>query len=127
MTENNQNAEQKVQKEQKEKPKEYDGSKRPMLLVKHYKSLNAMTKAKERIDKRFAWIKKQSSKIQQDFDNPSTDALLKRDLLAENKKLASEVPELKKSKAELRTRYLELEKVAKDEIKDDSLVPINLD
>ena len=124
MTENNQNVEQKVQKE---KPKKYDGSKRPMLLVKHYKSLNAMKKAKKRIEKRFAWIKKRSSEIQQDFDNPSTDALLKRDLLAENKKLASEVPELKKSKAELRTRYLALEKVAKDEIKDDSLVPINLD
>ena len=126
MTENNQNNEQATEI-RKEKPKEYDGSKRPMLLVKQYKSLNAMTNAKERIYKRIAWIKKQTSKMQQEFNHPDTDSLRKKELLAENKKYVKEVPELKKSETELKARYHELEKVANEDIRDETLLPIDLD
>ena len=105
--------------------KEYNGSKRPMLLVKNYKTGQAIENAQGRIDKRFSWVKTRVEEIKTEYNNPKTDFLKKQDLHQENNKLAIEIPMLKQSQIELNGKHSELEKIAKDSIKNESLTIID--
>ncbi|NQU67071.1 MAG: hypothetical protein HQ510_03925, partial [Candidatus Marinimicrobia bacterium] len=79
------------QEKPKEDKKEYDGSRRPMLLVKSYKSSSAVKNAKNRLKKRFEWIKNRNEEIKREYSDSNTDALIKLNLLNENKALSVEV------------------------------------
>ncbi len=107
--------------------KEYDGSRKPMLIVMHYKSSNAVKNAQVRLRKRFEWIKKRNEEIKQSYSDPNTDALVKLELLKENKALSVEVPKLMVSQKDLGAKYEELEQSAIEEVKNATLKPINLD
>ncbi|MBT5421116.1 MAG: hypothetical protein HOK80_09505 [Candidatus Cloacimonetes bacterium] len=105
--------------------KEYDGTKRPMLLVKNYKTRQAIENAQGRIDKRIAYIKKHAEEISTKYNSTETDALKKQDLLQENNKLASEIPKLKDSQLELTKKRKELEELAKETIENQTLATID--
>ncbi|NQU66487.1 MAG: hypothetical protein HQ510_00960 [Candidatus Marinimicrobia bacterium] len=111
----------------KQEKKKYDGSRRPMLLVKSYKSSSAVKNAKNRLKLRFEWIKKRNEEIKRDYGNSQTDALTKRDLLQENKSLSKEITDLMAGQKELTVKYEELEKLAREEVKNATLEPLNLE
>jgi hypothetical protein len=95
---------------------EYDGSKRPMLLVKNYKTRQAIENAKVRIDKRFAWVKARVGQISAEYNNSETSSLAKQDLLHENNMLAEEMPKLRISEENLIEKFTELENEARDNL-----------
>ncbi len=107
--------------------KPYDGSRRPMLLVRSYKSSSAVRNAQTRLRKRSEWIKKRNEEIKREYSDSNTDALIKLNLLNENKALSIEVPALMKSQADLKEKYAELEQSAREEVKDATLEPLNLE
>ena len=98
------------------KPKEYDGSKRPMLLVKNYKTRQAIENAQGRIDKRFAWVKDRVGQIRKEYNSSKTNSLTKQDLLHENNMLAEEMPKLRESEENLKEKFAELEEEARDNL-----------
>ena len=98
------------------KPKEYDGSKRPMLLVKNYKTRQAVENAQGRIDKRFAWVKDRVGQIRKEYNSSKTNSLTKQDLLHENNMLAEEMPKLRESEENLKEKFAELEEEARDNL-----------
>ena len=70
------------------------GSRSPFVIVENLKTTKSIDSALERIRIRFDWIKKRNIEIQQEFKDPGTPAHEKKDLHAENEKLAGNVKTL---------------------------------
>ena len=106
--------------------KSYDGSKKPMIRVEQYQSTKAVESAQNRVRLRLNWIKARATAIQKDYDNSETNFHIKQDLLAENEKLATEVPIHKKNLNSLDSKFNELEDQVKKKIQGKSLKPIEI-
>ena len=106
--------------------KRYDGSKKPMIRVEQYQSTKAVESAQNRVRLRLDWIKARSAGIQKEYDSSDTAYHIKQTLLAENEKLATEVPLHKTNLKALESRFNELEDQVKKEIQGKTLKPIEI-
>lgn len=109
-----------------EKPKVYDGSKKPMIRVDQYHSSRAVENARNRIGTRLGWIKTRSANIQKEYGSSGTAYHIKQSLLEENETLAKEVPIQKKNLNALDSKFNELEDQVKKEIQGKTLKPIEI-
>jgi len=100
---NNENENKAVEK------KEYDGSKRPMVIVQNLKSLNSVQNAQDRVVKRLGWVENRVSEIQAEWNDPSTATATLSGIKAEYDGYVVEVPKLKEKATQLTTLLAEVE------------------
>lgn len=92
-----------------EEKKEYDGSKRPMVIVQNLKSLKSVQSAQERVSKRLNWVEGRVAEIQADWNDPSTTTATLSGIKAEYDGYVVEVPKLKQKAAQLTTLLAEVD------------------
>ena len=102
-------------KEKKQK-EPYNGSKSPFVLDRNLKTTKSIDAALSRIKIRFDWIKKRNVEIQKEFADPNTPAHTKKDLHAENKKLAGNVTTLIEKEKLLKEKRPEIEAEEQNEV-----------
>jgi len=89
--------------------KEYDGSKRPRVIVQNLKSLTSVQNALERVTKRLGWVKNRVSEIQPQWNDPSTPTATLSGIKAEYDGYVVEVAKLKEKATQLTTLLEEVD------------------
>lgn len=106
--------------------KKYDGSRAPFVLVKNLKTTKAIDGALDRVKKRFSWIKQRNLEIQRGISDPNKAPYEKKQLFAENKKLASDVPGLQQKERELKDKRPAIKEQEEKELEAMQLEEINI-